>query len=143
MAARKRRNPGGRPSAFTLPAAIKLVAWLNFGLTIEAAAAKAGIGATTAFRWLAWARAGRQPYATLLEVITPRRLARLRNTTLGGPAFRVPANGGKQCGNGLPTPETSAIDFRELLSLRAAGGAAIGAPETGPFETPPFREPDA
>jgi hypothetical protein len=64
---RRRRSKGGRPCKLTVPVALALVDAIRDGDSLEQAASRAGIGATTLGRWL---RAGRQDdprYRPLVE----------------------------------------------------------------------------
>jgi len=65
-----RRNAGGRPSKFTTPDALAVVAELARGGSLEAAAKSAGVGLSTVYRWLDHGRRG-DPRFTPLAVAVP------------------------------------------------------------------------
>ena len=64
-----RRNPGGRPSKFTTPAALAVVTALCQGESLEAAAKSAGIGVSTLYRWLERGRRGDPRFSPLAEAV--------------------------------------------------------------------------
>jgi len=64
-----RRNLGGRPSKFTTPAALAVVAELARGGSLEAAAKSAGVGLSTLYRWLELGRRGDPRFAPLAEAV--------------------------------------------------------------------------
>lgn len=72
MPRRKPRNKGGRPTKFTVHAAVAIACALNAGSSLESAARSGRIGSATLYRWLRKAMAGAEPYSVLLEVVTPR-----------------------------------------------------------------------
>ena len=53
------RMKGGRPSTYSVPSVLALVAGVRRGLAFEAAARAAGVSRSVAFRWLQSARVGR------------------------------------------------------------------------------------
>jgi DNA-binding phage protein len=65
-------NRGGRPSKFTIDTAVALAAALGRGQSIEAAAATAGIGISSIYRWVALGRSGDPRFATLAAVAKKR-----------------------------------------------------------------------
>ena len=64
-----RRNPGGRPSKFTTPAALAVVAELCQGKSLEAAAKSAGVRLSTVYRWLALGRRGDPRFSSLAAAV--------------------------------------------------------------------------
>jgi len=64
-----RRNPGGRPSKFTTPAALAVVTALCQGESLEAAARVAGIGISTLYRWLELGRRGDPRFSPLAAAV--------------------------------------------------------------------------
>src|SRR5208283_4977871 len=68
-----RRNPGGRPSKFTTPAALAVVAELCRGGSLEAAARSAGVGLSTVYRWLAPGRPSVLPHGGGRGAVLGRR----------------------------------------------------------------------
>jgi transposase-like protein len=75
-----RRNPASRPSKFTTPTALAVVAELCRGGSLEAAAKSAGIGVSTLYRWLELGRRGDprfSPLATAVPAATAAGRTRL------------------------------------------------------------------
>ena len=70
---RKPRNRGGRPSRLTIETALKLGQALGRGQSIEAAAQSAGVGVSSAYRWVARGRTGDPRFATLAAVSKEKR----------------------------------------------------------------------
>jgi hypothetical protein len=64
----KRRNRGGRPSRLTIETALKLGQALGAGQSVEVAAQSAGVGTSSAYRWIARGRSGDPRFATLATV---------------------------------------------------------------------------
>jgi hypothetical protein len=64
-----KKSRGGRPTQFTPTVALELGLAMGRGQKFEAAAKTAGIGASTAYRWLAAARAGDPRYVALVTVL--------------------------------------------------------------------------
>jgi hypothetical protein len=64
------RNSGGRPTKFTLPAALAIVTTLCEGGRLEDAARAAGVGPSTLKSWLSLGRRGDPRFALLAEAIT-------------------------------------------------------------------------
>jgi len=64
-----RRNPGGRPSKFTTPAALAVVTELARGGSLEAAARSAGVGLSTVYRWLALGRRGDPRFSPMVGAV--------------------------------------------------------------------------
>ncbi len=64
-----RRNPGGRPSKFTTPAALALITALCRGGSLEAAAKSAGVGLSTVYRWLALGRRGDPRFSPMVGAV--------------------------------------------------------------------------
>src|SRR5208337_3037925 len=77
-----RRNPGGRPSKFTTPAALAVVAELCRGGSLEAAARSAGVGLSTVYRWLALGRRGDPRFSPMVGAVAV--LGRRENRSDGG-----------------------------------------------------------
>jgi hypothetical protein len=65
-----RRNCGGRPTKFTLPAALAIVTALCEGGRLEDAARAAGVGPSTLKSWLTLGRRGDDRFALLAQAIT-------------------------------------------------------------------------
>ena len=63
----------GRPSKFTVPTAMAIVADLGEGRTPREAAARAGVGLATLHRWLVMGRAGHPAYEAFDRVATRAR----------------------------------------------------------------------
>jgi hypothetical protein len=83
---RRRRKPpnrGGRPSKFTTDTADALAAALGRGQSIETAAGTAGVGISSAYRWVALGRSGDPRFATLAALADTARNARLRSPFRG------------------------------------------------------------
>jgi hypothetical protein len=66
---RKQRNRGGRPTRLTVRAALRLGFELGRGQNLETAAREAGVGVSTAYRWLVAGRAGNPPFAELAVMV--------------------------------------------------------------------------
>jgi hypothetical protein len=64
----KRRNRGGRPSRLTIETALKLGQALGAGCSVETAAQSAGVGTSSAYRWIARGRSGDPRFSTLAAV---------------------------------------------------------------------------
>jgi hypothetical protein len=64
----KRRNRGGRPSRPTIETALKLGQALGAGQSVQKAAQSAGVGTSSAYRWIARGRSGDPRFATLAAV---------------------------------------------------------------------------
>jgi hypothetical protein len=64
----KRRNRGGRPSRPTPAVAVELGLAVGRGQKLAAAAQKAGIGVSTAYRWLALAKDGDPRFAAIVAL---------------------------------------------------------------------------
>ena len=81
MGSRRVRRRGGRPSRWTVAVAPELVWQVERDEPLEEAARRAGLGATTLWRWLAAGRAGDARYAALVAALERARrgsgLARL------------------------------------------------------------------
>jgi len=71
MSRRKPKSKGGRPTKFTIPAAVTLACSLNMGATLLDAARHAKISEATIHRWIDKALQGVDPYSVLLEVLKP------------------------------------------------------------------------
>ena len=67
------RRRGGRPSRLTVAVAFDLVQHVGRGEPLEDAARRAGIGASTLWRWLAAGRAGDPRYSALVEALDQTR----------------------------------------------------------------------
>jgi hypothetical protein len=78
-----RRNPGGRPSKFTTPAALAVVAELCRGGSLEAAAKSAGVGLSTVYRWLALGRRGDPRFSPLAAAVPAAASAGRTRISLG------------------------------------------------------------
>jgi hypothetical protein len=90
---RQARRRGGRPSRLTVAVALDLVRHVGRGEPLEDAARRAGIGASTLWRWLAAGRAGDSRFSALVEAIDRARrgsgLARLARPTRPARGSRV------------------------------------------------------
>jgi hypothetical protein len=64
----KARNQGGRPSKLTAAVAIELGLAVGRGQRLAAAAQSAGVGISTAYRWLAAGRAGDPRFAAIVAL---------------------------------------------------------------------------
>jgi hypothetical protein len=64
----KRRNRGGRPSRLTIETALELGQALGAGQSVQIAAQSAGVGTSSAYRWIARGRSGDPRFATLAAV---------------------------------------------------------------------------
>ncbi len=64
-----RRYPGGRPSKFTTPTALAVVAELCRGESLEAAAKSAGVGLSTLYRWLERGRRGDPRFSPMVGAV--------------------------------------------------------------------------
>ncbi len=73
MRRKRDRDRGGRPSKFTTPAALAIVAAVGDGKSFDEAARSAGVGSTTLYRWLALGRAGDRRFADLAGAIGQAR----------------------------------------------------------------------
>ncbi len=78
-----RRNPGGRPSKFTTPAALAVVAELCRGGSLEAAAKSAGVGLSTLYRWLELGRRGDPRFSPLAAAVPAATSAGRTRFTIG------------------------------------------------------------
>jgi hypothetical protein len=63
------KSTGGRPAKLSLPAVLGVIAGVRRGLSYEDAAREAGVGRSTAFRWLKDARAGEPSLAGFVEAL--------------------------------------------------------------------------
>lgn len=81
-------NSGGRPARFSIGTAVPFAVSLARGGSVEDAAKVAGVGAATAFRWLALARAGDPRFAVLADLARkPRRRKRTTSRQTDWPAI--------------------------------------------------------
>ncbi len=67
MPRRKPKNRGGRPSKWKPEVIIPLAVGLRSGMSMAAAAERAGVGKSTLYRWLEQARSGDPRFAALAE----------------------------------------------------------------------------
>jgi hypothetical protein len=67
------KSKGGRPCKLTVPVALALLEALRDGDTLDQAAGRAGIGATTLGRWLRADREGDPRYRPLVEGLRQAR----------------------------------------------------------------------
>lgn len=79
MPRRKPKDRGGRPCRYTGTAVATIVAALTRGESLETAAGRAGLGATTLYRWIALSRAGDPRYAELAEAVEGVRFGVVSN----------------------------------------------------------------
>jgi hypothetical protein len=68
----RRRNRGGRPTRLTIETALKLGQALGAGQSVQIAAQAAGVGVSSAYRWIARGRSGDPRFATLATVSKKR-----------------------------------------------------------------------
>jgi hypothetical protein len=122
---------GGRPTLYTLPRVLTILAELFRGASRAEAARRAGVGASTFYVWLQLGRAGHPAFAPLAEAVANVEDARgfkqaFRGRSGSGVSGKpFPESNGK---TGAGTPET-----RRDLRGRPAGP---GLPITSDFSRP-------
>lgn len=79
----RERSHGGRPSLYTLPRVLAILAALFNGATRAAAARRAGVGVSTFYVWLQLGRRGHPTFAPLAEAVANVEDARGLNTLFG------------------------------------------------------------
>ena len=77
------RSRGGRPTLYTLPRVLAILAALFNGATRSEAARRAGVGASTFYVWLQLGRRGHPTFAPLAEAVANVEDARVLNVALG------------------------------------------------------------
>ncbi len=77
MPTRKHRNPGGRPSKFDVGTALAIVAGVRQGKPRDEAAKRAGVGASTLYRWVQSGKAGDPAFVPLVDALRQADRARL------------------------------------------------------------------
>lgn len=74
---------GGRPTLYTLPRVLTILAALFDGASRADAARRAGVGASTFYVWLQLGRRGHPTYAPLAEAVANVEIAQRFNMALG------------------------------------------------------------
>ena len=79
----RERSHGGRPSLYTLPRVLAILAALFNGASRADAARRAGVGVSTFYVWLQLGRRGHPTFAPLAEAVANVEDARALNVAFG------------------------------------------------------------